>query len=98
MGSRRRWLVLWLLLFIPIINFIDRQTVSVLAPLIRASLHLSNAQYGRIVAAFQFDGVLTQDFHFASLASTQAAATSSSDLFWRSTSPASRPSSLASKV
>ena len=35
-GSRRRWLVLWLLLLITIINFIDRQTVSVLAPIIRA--------------------------------------------------------------
>jgi ACS family hexuronate transporter-like MFS transporter len=60
-GSRRRWLVLWLLLLITIINFIDRQTVSVLAPLIRASLHLSNAQYGRIVAAFQF-GMMTGEF------------------------------------
>ena len=60
-ASRRRWLVLWLLLLITIINFIDRQTVSVLAPLIRASLHLSNAQYGRIVAAFQF-GMMTGEF------------------------------------
>ena len=53
--------MLWLLLLITIINFIDRQTVSVLAPLIRASLHLSNAQYGRIVAAFQF-GMMTGEF------------------------------------
>jgi len=60
-GSNRRWLVLWLLLLITIINFIDRQTVSVLAPLIRASLHLSNAQYGRIVAAFQL-GMTTGEF------------------------------------
>ena len=60
-GSRRRWLVLWLLLLITIINFIDRQTVSVLAPIIRASLHLSNAQYGRIVAAFQF-GMMSGEF------------------------------------
>src|ERR1700691_1314987 len=59
--SNRRWLVLWLLLLITIINFIDRQTVSVLAPVIRASLHLSNAQYGRIVAAFQF-GMMTGEF------------------------------------
>src|SRR5580658_378874 len=60
-ASKRRWLVLGLLLLITIINFIDRQTVSVLAPLIRASLHLSNAQYGRIVAAFQF-GMMTGEF------------------------------------
>jgi ACS family hexuronate transporter-like MFS transporter len=60
-GSKRRWLVLCLLLLITIVNFIDRQTVSVLAPVIRASLHLSNAQYGRIVAAFQF-GMMTGEF------------------------------------
>jgi MFS transporter, ACS family, hexuronate transporter len=65
-GSNRRWLVLWLLLLITIINFIDRQTVSVLAPLIRASLHLSNAQYGRIVAAFQL-GMTTAEFPMGSL-------------------------------
>ncbi len=53
--------MLWLLLLITIINFIDRQTVSVLAPVLRASLHLSNAQYGRIVAAFQF-GMMTGEF------------------------------------
>jgi hypothetical protein len=52
--SHSRWLVLALLLIITIINFIDRQTVSVLAPVLRQTLHLSNEQYGRIVAAFQF--------------------------------------------
>lgn len=52
--SRRRWVILALLFLITVINFIDRQTLSVLAPVIRASFHLSNTQYGRIVAAFQF--------------------------------------------
>jgi len=52
--SWRRWAVLALLFFITVINFIDRQTLSVLAPVIRASFHLSNTQYGRIVSAFQF--------------------------------------------
>ncbi|AXC12698.1 Hexuronate transporter [Acidisarcina polymorpha] len=42
-----------MLLTITIINFIDRQTVSVLAPVLRQLLHLSNEQYGRIVSAFQ---------------------------------------------
>jgi MFS transporter, ACS family, hexuronate transporter len=60
-ASPRRWLILWLLLLITIINFIDRQTVSVLAPILRASLHLSNTQYGRIVAGFQF-GMMTGEF------------------------------------
>jgi ACS family hexuronate transporter-like MFS transporter len=59
--SHRRWLVLALLLTITIINFIDRQTVSVLAPVLRQILHLSNEQYGRIVAAFQF-GMMTGEF------------------------------------
>jgi ACS family hexuronate transporter-like MFS transporter len=55
---RRRWLVLGLLFAITVINFIDRQTVSVLAPVLKQVLHLSNFQYGRIVAAFQF-GMMT---------------------------------------
>jgi ACS family hexuronate transporter-like MFS transporter len=50
----RRGLILALLFAITVINFIDRQTLSVLAPLIRANFHLSNEAYGRIVAAFQF--------------------------------------------
>src|ERR1039458_6894215 len=52
--SRRRWVILALLFLITVINFIDRQTLSVLAPVIRVSFHLSNTQYGRIVSAFQF--------------------------------------------
>lgn len=51
--SSRRWLILGLLFAITVINFIDRQTVSVLAPLIRHAFHLSTEAYGRIVAAFQ---------------------------------------------
>jgi MFS transporter, ACS family, hexuronate transporter len=50
----RRWLVLGLLCAITVINFIDRQTVSVLAPVIKDTFHLSNSTYGSIVAAFQF--------------------------------------------
>jgi ACS family hexuronate transporter-like MFS transporter len=58
---RRRWIILSLLLLITIINFIDRQTVSVLAPVLRQQLHLSNVQYGRVVAAFQF-GMMSGEF------------------------------------
>jgi ACS family hexuronate transporter-like MFS transporter len=46
--------ILALLFLITVINFIDRQTLSVLAPVIRSTFHLSNTQYGRIVSAFQF--------------------------------------------
>ena len=53
-GLQRRWLVLGLLFSITVINFIDRQTLSVLAPVLRQVLHLSNEAYGRIVSALQF--------------------------------------------
>lgn len=52
--TSKRWLILFGLFAITVINFIDRQTVSVLAPLIRQYFHLSDIGYGRIVAAFQF--------------------------------------------
>lgn len=52
--TSKRWVILALLFAITVINFIDRQTLSVLAPLIRHAFHLSNEGYGRIVAAFQF--------------------------------------------
>jgi ACS family hexuronate transporter-like MFS transporter len=34
------------------INYLDRQTLATLAPLVRADFHLSNAQYGWILSAF----------------------------------------------
>ncbi len=63
---RRRWLVLGLLFAVTVINFIDRQTVSVLAPVLRQALHLNNFQYGRIVAAFQF-GMMTGELPMGAL-------------------------------
>ena len=60
-AHRARWLVLAFLVAITIINFIDRQTLSVLAPKIRETLHLSHEAYGRIVAAFQF-GMMSGEF------------------------------------
>src|ERR1700728_1225151 len=65
-GLRHRWFVLGLLLTVTIINFIDRQTVSVLAPVLRQVLHLSNSQYGRIVSAFQF-GMMSAELPMGSL-------------------------------
>ena len=53
-SSSNRHLILTLLFTITVINFIDRQTLSVLAPVIRSAFHLTNEAYGRIVAAFQF--------------------------------------------
>jgi ACS family hexuronate transporter-like MFS transporter len=59
--NRRRWVILWLIFTITVINFIDRQTLSVLAPVLRATFHLSNQQYGRIVSALQF-GMMSGEF------------------------------------
>ena len=57
----QRWTILAFLLGVTVINFIDRQTLSVLAPKIREMLHLSHEAYGRIVAAFQF-GMMSGEF------------------------------------
>ena len=59
--SRRRWAVLALIFSITVVNFIDRQTLSVLAPVLRAAYHLSNEAYGRVVAALQF-GMMVGEF------------------------------------
>jgi ACS family hexuronate transporter-like MFS transporter len=58
---RRRWVILALLFSIIVINFIDRQTLSMLAPVLRSVFYLSNTAYGRIVAALQF-GMMSGEF------------------------------------
>ncbi|MCL4401317.1 MAG: MFS transporter [Acidobacteria bacterium] len=55
-----RWTILALLLSVTIINFVDRQSLSIVAPLLRESLRLSNTDYGIIVAAFQMGMMLAE--------------------------------------
>ena len=50
--SRYRWLVLSVFVLCSAINYLDRQTLATLAPLVRAEFHLSNAQYGLILTVF----------------------------------------------
>jgi hypothetical protein len=50
-----RWLVLTLVFLVTVVNFVDRQTLSVVAPVIREKFHLSNTDYGRIVWEFAAD-------------------------------------------
>ena len=50
--SWKRWLLLSLISLAFVVNFIDRQILSLVAPLLRAELHLSNSEYGVIVFAF----------------------------------------------
>lgn len=65
-AERTRWVILGLLFAITVINFVDRQTLSVLAPVVRQNLHLSNEAYGRIVSAFQF-GMMTGELPMGAL-------------------------------
>ena len=50
--SRYRWLVLSAFVLSTAINYLDRQTLATLAPLVRAEFHLSNAEYGLILSVF----------------------------------------------
>jgi len=56
-----RWWILGLLFSVTVINFVDRQALSVLAPIIRDTFHLSNTQYGTIVSWFQ-TGMVAGEF------------------------------------
>jgi MFS transporter, ACS family, hexuronate transporter len=56
-----RWRILALLFLATVINFVDRQTLSVVAPVLRDEFHMSNQQYGMIVAFFQF-GMMLGEF------------------------------------
>ena len=50
--SPYRWVVLSIFVLCSAINYLDRQTLATLAPLVRAEFHLSNAQYGLILTVF----------------------------------------------
>ena len=47
-----RWSILGLLFLVTVINFVDRQSLAIVAPLLRESLKLSNTDYGIIVSCF----------------------------------------------
>jgi MFS transporter, ACS family, hexuronate transporter len=47
-----RWVVLSVFVLSSAINYLDRQTLATVAPLVRAEFHLSNAEYGLILTAF----------------------------------------------
>jgi ACS family hexuronate transporter-like MFS transporter len=56
-----RWRILALLFLATVINFVDRQTLSVVAPVLRDEFKFSNRQYGLIVAFFQL-GMMLGEF------------------------------------
>jgi ACS family hexuronate transporter-like MFS transporter len=51
-AARFRWLVLAVFVLSSAVNYLDRQALATLAPVVRAEFHLSNAQYGWILTAF----------------------------------------------
>lgn len=55
-----RWVIIALVFFITVINYIDRMTVSVLAPVITADLGLSNVEFGTITIWFLVAYTLSQ--------------------------------------
>ncbi|MFN7651574.1 MAG: MFS transporter, partial [Acidobacteriota bacterium] len=48
----RHWLIIALLCAATTINYIDRQTLSILSPLLRKEFQLSEQAYANIVTAF----------------------------------------------
>jgi MFS transporter, ACS family, hexuronate transporter len=50
--ERLRWLILGLLFLSTVINYVDRQALSVLLPTLRGELGLSSAEYGTITTLF----------------------------------------------
>ena len=51
--GRRRWIICALLFFATTINYIDRQILSLVKPLLDAELHWTNEQFGMVNSAFQ---------------------------------------------
>jgi ACS family hexuronate transporter-like MFS transporter len=58
-SGRTRWWIVWTLFFSTVINYISRQTFSVLSPMIATQLHLSHADLAKIMGAFQISYALT---------------------------------------
>src|SRR5512142_2870264 len=48
----RRWLMISFAFWATVINYMDRQTLSVAAPVLREQFHMSNTDYSRVVFAF----------------------------------------------
>jgi ACS family hexuronate transporter-like MFS transporter len=57
--GRVRWWIVWTLFFSTAINYISRQTFSVLAPLITEQFHLTHTELARILGAFQISYAVT---------------------------------------
>jgi ACS family hexuronate transporter-like MFS transporter len=55
-----RWWIIGMICLVTIINYIDRQTLSVLAPTIREEFHMTNVAYARIGTIFLLGYTISQ--------------------------------------
>ncbi|HLY59141.1 MAG TPA: MFS transporter [Terriglobia bacterium] len=51
-SSPRRWLMISFVFWATVINYLDRQTLSVVAPVLIEQFHMSNEAYARVISAF----------------------------------------------
>ena len=58
--ERLRWTILGLLFFSTVINYLDRQAMSVLLPTLRAQLGFTSADYGKVTTVFFLAYALSQ--------------------------------------
>lgn len=54
MGRRWPWVVCFILLFATLISYLDRQSFSVIAPVVRDELQIDNERLGLVLSAFYF--------------------------------------------
>jgi ACS family hexuronate transporter-like MFS transporter len=58
-SARTRWWIVWTLFVSTVINYISRQTFSVLSPMIAGQYHLNHTDLAKILGAFQVSYALT---------------------------------------
>src|SRR4051812_22891526 len=59
-GGNVRWMIIAMICMVTVINYIDRQTLSVLAPTIRETFNMTNASYSRVVTTFLLGYTISQ--------------------------------------
>ncbi len=65
--SNLRWIVAGLLCLVTIINYVDRQTLSVIAPVISKEFHMSDQEYSYVTTSFQLAYMVGQALAGAAL-------------------------------
>ena len=61
-ADRRRAIILTLVIIAGVLNYVDRQIIAVLKPVISADMHWTDADYGRLATLFQFAAVVAYLF------------------------------------